>query len=77
LVLDQKIIPEFLQEDCTADKLANSIHGLLKEEGIKQVNSLKEVATILGQGAERPEIRAAKSVLRVIDRKTEVANDNS
>lgn len=69
LVLERNIIPEFLQDNCTAENLANSLESLLGAEGQKQVSLLKEVATILGQGQQKPELRAAKSVLAAIERK--------
>ena len=67
LMHDRLIVPEMLQADCTPDKLAAEIDILLTDDKAreKQIASLADVATWLGQGQFIPSERAAETVLKV------------
>lgn len=73
LVLDRAAIPELLQEDCTGDKLAEAVLGLLRDPGARaaQKNAFAEALSRLGRGAEAPSTRAAEVVLASIARYAE------
>lgn len=66
LMADRMIIPELLQEDCTADKIAATMQPLLMDASARasQCNDLADVAAKLGvNDAESPSEKAADIVL--------------
>ena len=69
LILDKPVIPEFLQEECTADRLADALEELLENEDKrkKQVDGMREAMKQLGVGqSPSPSVKAAQTVLAVI-----------
>jgi lipid-A-disaccharide synthase len=69
LMHDRPVVPELLQSDCTADKLADAVDKLLSDESARQrqKEGLADVATWLGYGQfVTPSERAADTVLRLI-----------
>ncbi len=69
LMLDRMLVPELLQEDCRADKLAAEVGRLLDDPAARreQIEGVAEVARWLGAGAEAPPSeRAAHAVLDVV-----------
>ncbi len=70
LVLDENIVPEFLQEFCTPEALAGAIEELLVDPAAreKQIDGARRALALLGRGGEPPSRRAARSVLAAIDR---------
>jgi lipid-A-disaccharide synthase len=65
---DKEVVPEFLQENCTPDKLAAGIDTLLRDETVRQeqITQLAATAAWLGHGQFVPSERAAETVLQVI-----------
>ncbi len=70
LVLDEKIVPEFLQEYCTPEALTEAVEEFLDDPTArdKQVDGARRALALLGRGGEPPSRRAARSVLGAIDR---------
>jgi len=67
LVLGEKVVPEFLQGDCTAAALADALVPLLADtpERRRQVEAFARLDDIMGLPAE-PSAKAADAILRVI-----------
>ncbi len=68
-IMHQKqIVPEFLQENCTSQKLAAALLPLLMDDSARQtqIKGLAETAAWLGQGSFIPSERAAEIVLQTI-----------
>jgi len=68
LVLDRAVMPEFLQADCRADRLADAVGRLLDDAGARraQVTAGREALARLGLGGPSPGLRAADAVLTVV-----------
>jgi lipid-A-disaccharide synthase len=64
LVLGEKIVPEFIQQDCTADNLARSLRPLLGEtpERTRQREAFGKLDAIMSTG-KTPSVGAADIVL--------------
>lgn len=73
LLLGRTAIPEYLQEECTPDKLAAGLDAILSSERVReeQLAAFKEVARILGSTSPSPSERAAKVVLDIIRSRAE------
>ncbi len=69
LLLDRSIIPEFLQENCTAARIGDALLGLLDDpvQRRQQAQAGRVVAGMLGAGGPAPSLRAAEAVLRWLD----------
>ncbi len=68
LLLDRPIIPEYIQENCTVDKLTAAVLSLLndpKERAI-QIAEFGIAAKMLGQGDRLPSVRAAEAIWETI-----------
>ena len=67
LVLGEKVIPEFLQRDCTAERLATALLPLLSDTPQRraQTTALARLDVIMGIGKTAPSTRAATRVLAV------------
>ncbi|MGC9954782.1 MAG: lipid-A-disaccharide synthase [Rhizomicrobium sp.] len=65
LLLDREAVPEFLQERCTPQALADAVLPLLTDKvaAARQVADLQEAMRRLGQGGEQPSLRAARAIL--------------
>jgi lipid-A-disaccharide synthase len=65
LVLGENVVPEFLQEDCTADNLANALVPLLGETPARQrqIEAFRRLDAIMEIGTRAPAMRAADIVL--------------
>ena len=69
LVLDREIQPEFLQENCTATKLAAALSELLMDGSRRERQSAeleRVVKALSGAGEGRPSQQAARTVLKVL-----------
>ena len=68
IVTDSYVVPELLFEKCTASAVAKSVLDILndKETRQAQISACTDTMQQLGEGAEDPGLRAAKSVLSVI-----------
>jgi lipid-A-disaccharide synthase len=67
LVLGENVVPEFLQEDCTPDNLANALVPLFGDtpERRRQIEAFGRLDTIMQIGTSAPAARAAEIVLDV------------
>ena len=68
LILDSPVVPEFVQEDCRADLLADAVAALYDDGDARamQISSGRQAAKSLGLGGMPPSDRAADTVLKVI-----------
>ena len=69
LVLGQEIIPEYLQQHCTAANLAPAVRQILTDtrERTKQIEAAAKVALALGAGGKPPAQRAAEAILNILE----------
>jgi lipid-A-disaccharide synthase len=67
LVLGRKLVPEYLQEDCTPDRLYAAMTALIMDgpDRTMQQAGFDEATTLLGFGQEPPSDKAASVVLQV------------
>jgi lipid-A-disaccharide synthase len=65
LVIGEEVIPEFLQENCTAEKLAEALSEILSDtpQRQRQVDAFKRIDAIMSTGELTPSVRAADIVL--------------
>jgi lipid-A-disaccharide synthase len=65
LVLYENVIPEFLQQDCTPEKLAQALREVLGDSALrgKQLEAFAKIDQILSTGDLPPSARAADIVL--------------
>jgi lipid-A-disaccharide synthase len=63
ILADREIVPECLQEKCTAENLAASLADLMGEGGDKQIAKLAPYIAQLGNGTEIPSMAAARYLL--------------
>jgi lipid-A-disaccharide synthase len=70
LVLGQRAVPEYLQSDCTPDRLAAGLVPLLSDtpERRRQLDAFAQLDAIMDLRSEPPSVRAARAVLAVIAR---------
>ncbi|MEJ0076712.1 MAG: lipid-A-disaccharide synthase [Alphaproteobacteria bacterium] len=76
LVLGENVVPEFLQRDCTPDRLAAALLPLLREspERRHQIEAFARLDQVMDLAGEPPSTRAAQAVLAGIDRKTALSS---
>ncbi len=69
LVTETRAVPEFLQEDCTPDRIAPAVARLLGDPAAaaEQRAVGAQAMALLGRGGEPPGLRAARSVLGRLD----------
>jgi lipid-A-disaccharide synthase len=67
LVIGENVVPELLQHDCTADKLAAALTPLLTDtaERRRQIEAFSRLDAIMEIGSRAPAARAADIVLEV------------
>ncbi|MBV8923668.1 lipid-A-disaccharide synthase [Bradyrhizobium sp.] len=65
LVLGKEVIPEFLQENCTPEKLAQALSELLSDSAMRrsQCEAFATLDAIMSSGHASPSVRAADIVL--------------
>jgi lipid-A-disaccharide synthase len=65
LVIGEDIIPEFLQENCTPEKLAQALRDVLSESALRrrQLEAFARLDAIMSTGNQPPSVRAADVVL--------------
>jgi lipid-A-disaccharide synthase len=70
LVLGENVVPEYLQSDCTPDRIAAGLVPLLGDtpERRRQLDAFARLDTIMDLAAEPPSARAAHAVLELIAR---------
>lgn len=69
LVVGENVFPEFIQEDCTPEKLTAALAPLLSEtpERARQVEGLNKIAEKMLLEKDTPSERAAETVIAVIE----------
>ena len=74
LVVGENVVPEYLQEDCTPEKLAAALGDLLGDSAQRrrQVEAFAKIDRIMSTGKQPPSVRAADIVLATM-RKTRLA----
>ncbi|BAT60284.1 lipid-A-disaccharide synthase [Variibacter gotjawalensis] len=70
LVLDQNVIPEFLQEDCTPEKLALALRDVVADTAVRtqQLDAFARLDSVMKIGEAAPSDRAAEIVLSLVGR---------
>ncbi|WP_371422716.1 lipid-A-disaccharide synthase [Tardiphaga sp.] len=65
LVIGENVIPEFIQEDCTPEKLVASLQEVLADTPMRrrQIDALARLDSIMGVGRTSPSVGAANVVL--------------
>ena len=68
LVLGKNVVPEFLQHDCTAERLAAAMVPLLQDtvERRRQIDAFSQLDDIMEIGKAKPSVNAASLVLEMI-----------
>jgi lipid-A-disaccharide synthase len=68
VLLDREAVPEFLQERCAPELLADAVVPLLTDKGAAahEQADLDEAARLLGKGGEKPSLRAARAILEFV-----------
>lgn len=72
LVLGENAVPEFLQEDCTADRLAPALYELMQDTDARrrQLDAFSRLDRIMSTGERSPSQRAADAVLATMRKKS-------
>ena len=65
LVVGENVVPEFLQQDCTPEKLSPALRDVLGDSPLrrKQVEAFAKIDRIMSTGDQSPSARAAEIVL--------------
>jgi lipid-A-disaccharide synthase len=68
LLNEREVVPEFLQENCTPERLAAGVEALLSSDEVRkaQHQGFRQLAKALGDAHPSPSERAAKVVLDII-----------
>jgi lipid-A-disaccharide synthase len=68
LVIGENVVPEYLQQDCTPEKLSQALGDVLPEgpSRRRQVEAFAKIDTIMSTGNQPPSLRAAEIVLAAI-----------
>jgi lipid-A-disaccharide synthase len=68
LVIGENVVPEFIQEDCTAEKLAPGLREILSDSPLRrrQVEAFSKIDAIMSTGNQPPSVRAADIVLATL-----------
>lgn len=70
LVIGREVIPEYLQEECTPEKLAPALHDVLTDSPLRrqQVEAFAQLDRIMSTGNKSPSVLAANVVLATMRR---------
>jgi lipid-A-disaccharide synthase len=65
LVIGENVVPEFLQADCTAQKLSRALREVLEDSPLRQrqLTAFAGIDRIMATGGQSPSVRAADIVL--------------
>jgi lipid-A-disaccharide synthase len=68
LVVGENVVPEFLQQDCTPEKLAPALREVLTDSPARrrQVEAFSKIDEIMSTGDQPPSVRAADIVLATL-----------
>jgi lipid-A-disaccharide synthase len=68
LVSETRVVPEFIGADCRADRIAPALEAVLADPA-QQRAAMAVTMDRLGLGGEAPGLRAARALLRTLDRR--------
>lgn len=68
IIEDREVVPELIQRDCRADRLAAELERLTGPDGAAQVAAVQPALAALGRGGESPSRRAARALLDLLGR---------
>jgi lipid-A-disaccharide synthase len=65
LVVGENVVPEYLQQDCTPEKLSHALREVLADSTLRQrqLKAFAKIDAIMSTGSEPPSVRAAEIVL--------------
>jgi lipid-A-disaccharide synthase len=65
LVVGENVVPEYIQEDCTSEKLSEALHDVLADTPLRrrQLEAFARIDQIMSTGNVAPSVRAADIVL--------------
>jgi lipid-A-disaccharide synthase len=68
LVIGENVVPEYLQEDCTPEKLSQALHEVIGDTALRQnqLEGFAKIDAIMSTGNQLPSARAADIVLATI-----------
>jgi lipid-A-disaccharide synthase len=68
LVVGENVIPEFLQRDCSPEKLSQALRDVLNDSSSRrrQLDAFAGIDKIMSTGSQRPGVRAADIVLATL-----------
>jgi lipid-A-disaccharide synthase len=74
LVIGENVVPEFLQENCTAEKLAGALGEVMTDSPMRrrQVEAFARIDSIMSTGSQPPSVRAADIVLGMLRKSRKV-----
>ncbi len=75
LVIGENVVPEFIQQDCTPEKLLPALREILSDSPLRrrQLEAVARLDTIMSTGDQPPSVRAAEIVLATM-RQSRLAN---
>ena len=64
-MIGENVVPEFVQEDCTPEKLSHALRDVLTDSALRrrQVEAFAGIDAIMSTGDQPPSVRAADIVL--------------
>ena len=70
LVIGENVVPEFIQEDCRADKLMPALREILSDTPLRrrQAAAFAGIDAIMSTGRQSPSVRAADIVLATMQK---------
>ena len=65
LVIGENVVPEFIQQDCTPEKLLPALREILSDSPLRQrqLQAFSKIDAIMSTGNQPPSARAADIVL--------------
>jgi lipid-A-disaccharide synthase len=68
LVVGENVVPEFLQQDCTPEKLSQALREVLGDSPVRrrQIEAFAKIDAIMSTGNQSPSVRAADIVLATL-----------
>jgi lipid-A-disaccharide synthase len=75
LVAGENVVPEFLQQDCTPEKLSRSLRAVLNDAPSRQrqLDAFAKIEAIMSTGNQSPSVRAADIVLAMMRKSRRVS----